>query len=335
VNKSGLDYENCRMAILQLIVDKQLKVGARLPSINKLCKLLGYSQITIKRAVKELGKYGAVKTIERKGIFVATELCDNDKKILFLDINANFRTINNADIEEISKAVKKKGYFLQHIYCGKKPNETDFSMIKEAYGILATGIFTEEWNVLLSSFKNKTVILGNNNPFIEGIKTIYSDFQSQVEDAVKYFIKSGYEKIGFLNAPMGYDPSGLMENGYLKHIKSKMFYANIFYANRFQATLKYLEANHNKLEVLLVEHGILESVLVAFYIHPEWKKLKLALVGGFFNYENNCQEIINFGAQKSLFAEALEVFWDLKKALCKRKFHDDLICVENVKFCPK
>lgn len=64
-------YEQARLAIEGLMRSEQLKPGDRLPSERELCEMYGLSSITVRRALLELEKSGAINRHGGLGTFVA------------------------------------------------------------------------------------------------------------------------------------------------------------------------------------------------------------------------------------------------------------------------
>ena len=71
-NKEPL-YQQIVEALLEQIRDGRLEPGARVPSQNELAKMYGVSEITSRRALRELEERGAVRRIRGKGTFVSVQ----------------------------------------------------------------------------------------------------------------------------------------------------------------------------------------------------------------------------------------------------------------------
>ena len=86
----------CKAAIIDYIAKHELGVGSCLPAQRELCRILGHSMITVRRALFELEQVGVVKPVTGKGVFIRKDLTKqtNSGRILLLDINAPFREID-------------------------------------------------------------------------------------------------------------------------------------------------------------------------------------------------------------------------------------------------
>lgn len=65
-------FEQVRSGFAKRINDRQLAVGARLPTVRQLATDLGLAANTVARAYRELEEAGLVETRGRAGTFVAT-----------------------------------------------------------------------------------------------------------------------------------------------------------------------------------------------------------------------------------------------------------------------
>lgn len=71
VDETGLLYERVVALVEQLIIDRGLAPGDRLPSYAELAELAGVSMITVRRALEELERAGRVRRHQGLGTFVA------------------------------------------------------------------------------------------------------------------------------------------------------------------------------------------------------------------------------------------------------------------------
>lgn len=68
----GLQYEYARVAgeIERRIKAGEWKFGARLPGRGRLAQLLGESEMTVRRALRELEARGVVRILPSSGVYV-------------------------------------------------------------------------------------------------------------------------------------------------------------------------------------------------------------------------------------------------------------------------
>ncbi len=67
-------YDQTIDALMNLILDNDLKVGSRLPSENQLCEQLGISRTTLREAIGHLERQGVVARMQGVGTFVSMPL---------------------------------------------------------------------------------------------------------------------------------------------------------------------------------------------------------------------------------------------------------------------
>ena len=115
-----------------------------LPAQRELCRILGHSMITVRRALFELEQVGVVKPVTGKGVFIRKDLTKqtNSGRILLLDINAPFREIDMG-VRFLLQYVRKRGYEFRTVSCGEYPNDLTIREIEKASGLLVTGIITD------------------------------------------------------------------------------------------------------------------------------------------------------------------------------------------------
>lgn len=65
-----MDYVKAKNQIRKLILEEKYAVGDKIPSINKLVKLLGVGKISAQNAVKQLEEEGILENIPRSGCYV-------------------------------------------------------------------------------------------------------------------------------------------------------------------------------------------------------------------------------------------------------------------------
>lgn len=59
--------------IKELITDKKINTGEKLPSETSITQLLGVSRVTVRRALDELEKEGAIVKLHNRGAFAKTQ----------------------------------------------------------------------------------------------------------------------------------------------------------------------------------------------------------------------------------------------------------------------
>ncbi len=199
-------YQQIGQMILKQLGSGKIKPGEKIPSESQLCEICSVSKITVRQAVSSLVDDGLLKKVPGKGTFVLPERKNSTKNIavVLYHIDVPFYSKIVKGIEEESSA---KGYNL--ILCntlGDEDKEEGHvrSLIEDEK---VDGFLICPKDLALSSpvfgmMKNKNI------PFVvfpqagakksKGINYVITDDEKGAYDAVRYLIRLGHKKIGFL-----------------------------------------------------------------------------------------------------------------------------------------
>ncbi len=65
-------YEHIVVGFQEAIAANEFQIGDKLPSIDKMAKILGYSRMTIDKAYKTLSATGFISPVRLKGYYITS-----------------------------------------------------------------------------------------------------------------------------------------------------------------------------------------------------------------------------------------------------------------------
>jgi len=112
-NSSEAIYKQIAFQVKLLIVNGELRIGNKVPSVRSLSKTLSVSTLSAQRAYTELQNEGIIKGIDGKGSFVAEgvskpSLKDGLLRGVEVEVNRSIKTAkqNGVDLAEFLELVK-------------------------------------------------------------------------------------------------------------------------------------------------------------------------------------------------------------------------------------
>ena len=334
--ESNLQYMQCKAALIDYIAKHELGVGSCLPAQRELCRILGHSMITVRRALFELEQVGVVKPVTGKGVFIQKDLTKqtNSGRILLLDINAPFREIDMG-VRFLLQYVRKRGYEFRTVSCGEYPNDLTIREIEKASGLLVTGIITDSWKYFLRSFSCPIVNIGTPETHFAGAKTVFVDHMESISQAIRYFKKRGCRKFALINGPKWYMLSSPMHNAFKKHLaENELDYSEELelYAsdeNRSREVRDFLMKHHEKIDCILVESGVEPSLMTCFYEYG-WNRVPVGVVGTSWNFIQPDNRLVTlFGAPEPVFQSAADILLDSFNKKDMQMWPDEMICIKT------
>ena len=205
---------------------KQRKIIDKLPGERLLAAELGYSYMTIRKAVDNLVNEGLLYKIPTKGTYVADQKAQKKPKTgtigYFLDsrIAGGLSSPYYAQIfNAIEKEATRNGYSL--IYFSDTSDSKLNKVLKKLDGVIAT-CFPRVENVIQEIKKVVPVVVIDNSAADKTIPSVIIDNFSAEIESVDHLCSLGHERIGFItgledsdvgkNRYEGYK-SGLSKNG--------------------------------------------------------------------------------------------------------------------------
>ena len=332
---NNLQYIQCKTAILDYIAKHDLRPGSSLPVQRELCRMLGHSMITVRRAIFELEQIGILKSVTGKGVFLQKDLAkrSDSGRILLLDINAPFREIDMG-VRFLLQYVRKRGYEFRTVSCGEPPNDLVIHEIEKASGLLITGIITESWKCFLRCFTCPIVNIGNPETHFEGSKTVFVDHAQAVAQAISWFMKQGCRNFALINAPRWYVLSAPVSHMFKKSLALNGLSESdelVLYAsdqNRSAEVRDFLMEHHEKIDCILVESGVLPSLMTCFYEYG-WKRIPVGVFGISWNFVQPDNRFVTlFGASEPVFQTAADVLFDSCNKKDMQLWQDEIITIK-------
>lgn len=205
---------------------KQRKITDKLPGERSLASELGYSYMTIRKAIENLVNEGILYKVPTKGTFVVSQKQQKPKTSTigyFLDsrIAGGLSSPYYALIfDAIAKATAAQGYSL--IYFTNSEQDKLYKVLKKLDGVIASSFLRVE--DLIQEIKAVIpVVTIDNSAADKSIPSVIIDNFSAEVESVDYLCSLGHERIGFMtgledsevgkNRYEGYK-SGLHKNGF-------------------------------------------------------------------------------------------------------------------------
>jgi DNA-binding LacI/PurR family transcriptional regulator len=193
---------------------KQRKITDKLPGERNLAKELGFSYMTIRKAVENLVDEGLLYKVPTKGTYVASQKQQKPKTRTigyFLDnriagglSSPYYGLIFNA----IAKATAAQGYSLVYFTNSDQPNL--YKILKKLDGVIASSFLRVE--SLIQEIKAVIpVVTIDNSAADKSIPSVIIDNFSAEVESVDYLCSLGHERIGFMT---GLEDSDVGKNRY-------------------------------------------------------------------------------------------------------------------------
>lgn len=217
-NHSGIPkYKQLVQSVEAAILEKRLKKGERLPSVNKVCLELAISRDTVLLAYDELKKRGIIFAILGKGYYIKSVEFSFEQRffVLFDELNA-FKEDLYASILEAIGEKAQIDIFFHHFNLEmfrKLINESNGDYSK--YIIMPTNLAGAA-AVIKTLPKNEVYILDQTNPELADYPSVYQNFAKDMYQALVQAKEklANYEQL-VLIFPGFKEPIGMVE-GFLK-----------------------------------------------------------------------------------------------------------------------
>lgn len=263
--------------IVQAIIEKVIKPGDFLPSVNMFLKKLPVARMTIVKALEELKERGIIESENRVGYFVKSENVKQKLKVmLFLtSLNVYHEVLYNKILAELLEEEIVVDLYFHHC------NPLVFkSVLKENRGLYGLYIVTPfnhtQVEKSLSEIPQKKLLQIMRPPVIEDASFISQDFYDEVLDALKS-VKiqfSKYEKLTLVFPKGGGHPEVIRQ---------------AFFNFCTNSGISFGEVSHITKEMVTENHAwfvIADSDLIDLVKFGEEKGLKLGKSLGILSYND-------------------------------------------------
>ena len=220
-NKNGKPkYKQIILAIEEAIMNGDLKIGDKLPSLNRVKNRHSLSRDTVLMAYNELKTRGIVNSIVGKGYFLKSESITVEQRIflLFDEFNAFKEDLYNSFLDGLGDNVQVDIYF--HHF-----NETMFrKLVNDAIGnynhyVIMPANIKSAHTIIDRLPWEKVYILDQTNPKLKQFSAIFQNFENDMFVGLSTLSNriANYKKLVFL-FPENKQPIGLLR-GFKKFCK--------------------------------------------------------------------------------------------------------------------
>jgi DNA-binding transcriptional regulator YhcF (GntR family) len=256
-------YKQLIQSVELAILEKRIKKGDRLPSINKVCLEFGISRDTVLLAYDELKKRGIVYAILGKGYYIKSVEFSFEQRffVLFDELNA-FKEDLYASILEAVGDKAQIDIFFHHFNINmfrKLINESNGDYSK--YIIMPTNLVGAA-KIIKTLPKNEVYILDQTNAELEDYPSVHQNFVKDMYEALVQAVDKlkRYERL-ILIFPGLKEPVGMVE-GFLKFSHDFSFTHQViedFDANNIEKGTVYIIPNDRHL-VQVIEQAKVQQL---------------------------------------------------------------------------
>ncbi len=281
-----LKYNQAKVGIFQLISEKNLQIGERIPPERELVERFDLSLITLRRAMHELEQEKIIRRVPRQGTFLNRPI----RKVPVLGTILYIRIYKEEYGERFSadglrpqvETVMKEHHFNVIYRNAMRPDLELAKMAASCTGIFVSGWLDDEWLAVLQSLGRPLVVIGDN-PYSEKLPTVTFDFAEAAELLYDELLRRGCDTIGFINGGDTYVPAKWMYVGFqaaAKRAGRRVPPESVIWSSqtRIADDISGFLAKNPDLDGLLVECGELDALLAALWHTDYPRKLKIAAI---------------------------------------------------------
>lgn len=260
-------YSQVQYGVLNLIAERKLKEGDRLPVEKDLASQFGVSVVTVRSAMKNLEDRGILTRQQGRGT-VLNKVIEPQAQlgtILYLDIRESLDgpVLRNTqiDLAQLELSVADSGYTIRYQVARRVPTHSLVHSLQDVAGVLIAGYITEEWLQLLEGLDIPLVLVGSvYSEQIPRFAHVDIDWKSMTRAALDFFVSRGMRKIGMVTGAGFYEPTRRLLAAYRDGMAAhRLPYKETMVCipendNARVAIRKFLEVNKD-LDVILVEYG--------------------------------------------------------------------------------
>ncbi|MGL2963088.1 GntR family transcriptional regulator [Flavobacterium sp. RSB2_4_14] len=217
-------YKQIVLSVEMAIAEKRLKIGDKLPSVNKVSLEFSISRDTVLIAYDELKKRGIIYAVLGKGYYVKSVEFTLEQRIflLFDELNAFKEDLYNSFIEHVNKNFQTDIFF-HHFNLEMFKKLVNESIGNYSNYIIMPSNLEGTSEIIKSLPLNNTYILDQTNNALSGYPSIHQDFETDMYDAL-LFGKGKLEKYDelILIFPGDKEPIGMVR-GFRKFCSENNF----------------------------------------------------------------------------------------------------------------
>lgn len=222
-NSAQTKYRQIILCIEKALMDQQLKLNDKLPSINKIAIANGLSRDTVLQAYDELKKRGVIYSIIGKGYFIKSLGFQHEQNIflLFDELNSFKELIYKGFYEEINKRAEVDIFF-HHFNLQMFQKLISENAGRYSNYIIMPSNLTSTAEIIAKLPKESVYLLDQTNASLASYPAVYQDFAKDMKKGLKeaHHRLKYYRKL-ILIFPGAKEPFGMVEGfrSYCEEIK--------------------------------------------------------------------------------------------------------------------
>ncbi|MBO4631297.1 MAG: GntR family transcriptional regulator [Lentisphaeria bacterium] len=220
-------YSKVQYGILNLIAERNLMPGDRIPPEKELSSIFGVSIVTVRSAAENLERQGFVSREQGRGTIIRKKLEEQPRlgEIAYLEIREKlvqgpvFRN-TLVDLTQFHYAAGCRGYNMRYLLAGKTPDQATVKSLQNVSGVLVWGYINQEWINVFRSLDMPIVLVGAlytdcryDFPHVD------IDWEAMTGLAVDYHVRRGCRKIILAASVRDYEPTRHIAAGFRAAMK--------------------------------------------------------------------------------------------------------------------
>ena len=283
-----LKYNEVKIKLIQLVQQRKILIGGKLPSERELSHELGISIISVRRALQDFANAGMINKVHGVGNFLTGPLSFNKTncKIALVNIGDVFYP-NRHVMLQAEEILKKYHAKLNVFYAPKNIDAEILHNLQDFDKILVTGFINQSWVECLSSLGKPLLQVGiceeHNN-----LTKVYLNLYDSIKLAIEKNPEIDSKRIGFLLPDHLTSTYGMtmhkMVMEYFNSVKKECNQKLICHVPRdhpIRELKDFLETTINSLDVLIIELGCLTPFICAKVFSQPAKDVKVVMLGDY------------------------------------------------------
>ncbi|OQA83601.1 MAG: putative HTH-type transcriptional regulator YegW [Lentisphaerae bacterium ADurb.Bin242] len=311
-------YSQVQYGVLNLIAERKLEAGDRIPVEKDLASLFGVSVVTVRSAMKNLEDRGIVTRQQGRGT-VLNKVIEPQSQlgiILYLDIRESLDgpVLRNTqiDLAQLELSVADSGYAIRYQVARRVPTHFLLHSLRDVSGVLISGYITEEWLQLLEGLDIPIVLVGSiYSEQIPRFAHVDIDWKSMTRAALDFFVSLGLRKIGMVTGAGFYEPTRRLVAAYREGMAAhKLPYVETMICvpenNNARIPIRNFLKTHEDLDVILVEYGKY-IYLLGELLDLERKPPFMGIIGLFRQLEELPARVMNVVPDRDIWHASVQM----------------------------
>ncbi len=281
-----LKYNQAKMKIFQLVADRQLRIGDRLPPERELVEDFSLSLITVRRAMRELEEERIIERRPRMGTFLRQTLSKMPEFGKMLNIRVCLPDSRDNPAcssmgQKIALELQKRHIRLLHRVTAA-PELEIARTASECMGIFVTGNLNGQWRDFLKSLGTPVVVIGGN-PFPGVFSNVNYDMCNAAADCHRALLDSGCVRTALVNGGRTYLQSVEIHRGFMKAAQERGLAPGslpVLWPEPAEiggSLMRFLR-EHPDLDGVLLESGALDAMLGCLWQTNYNRDLKISVI---------------------------------------------------------